>query len=108
MVSRGEVWWSEDREFGRRPFLVLTRDPALAVLKRPLVAPLTSRVRNVSTELLMVNLEPRVVKQSQAEWFVEVVLPKGSAPILFTSYNAAKRLPEPPPDASTRRRRLAI
>jgi hypothetical protein len=55
-----------------------------------------------------VDLEPRVVKQSQADWLVEVVLPEGDAPVLFTSYNAAEKPPDPPPDASTRRRKLAV
>jgi hypothetical protein len=100
VVSRGEVWWSEDREFGRRPFLVLTRDPALAVLKRPLVAPLTSRVRNVSTELLMVNLEPRVVKQSQAEcssrWYCQrAAHPSYSLPT--TPLRGCRNLRQTPP-----------
>jgi mRNA interferase MazF len=36
---------------GRRPVLVLSRDAVLPVLTRPLVAPLTTRVRGIPTEL---------------------------------------------------------
>ena len=66
------------------------------------------QAESLREELLKVDLEPRVVKQSQADWLVEVVLPEGDAPVLFTSYNAAEKPPDPPPDASTRRRKLAV
>lgn len=53
MVARGEVWWSEAPDLGRRPVLVLSRDAVLGVLRRPLVAPLTTRVREVPTEVAL-------------------------------------------------------
>ena len=53
VVARGEVWWSEDEVLGRRPVLVLTRDAVLGVLRRPLVAPLTTRVRGLPTEVAL-------------------------------------------------------
>lgn len=51
VIHRGEVWWSEDPQLGPRPVLVLTRDTALAALARPLVAPLTTRVRGLPSEV---------------------------------------------------------
>lgn len=51
MVARGEVWWSEDEVLGRRPVLVLSRHAVLGSLRRPLVAPLTTRVRDLPTEV---------------------------------------------------------
>lgn len=53
MVARGEVWWSEDPELGRRPVLVLSRDRVLDSLNRPLVAPLTTRRRDIPTEVAL-------------------------------------------------------
>lgn len=53
MVARGEVWWSEDEQLGRRPVLVLSRQAVLPVLARPLVAPLTTRVRGLPTEVAL-------------------------------------------------------
>lgn len=53
VIRRGEVWWSEDEVLGRRPVLVLSRDQVLGVLRRPLVAPLTTRVRGLPTEVLL-------------------------------------------------------
>lgn len=50
-MNRGEVWWSEAPELGRRPVLVLSRQDVLDVLRRPLVAPLTTRVRDIDTEV---------------------------------------------------------
>lgn len=51
MVARGEVWWSEDPTLGRRPVLVLSRDAVVESLQRPLVAPLTTQVRDLPTEV---------------------------------------------------------
>ncbi len=45
------MWWSEDPALGRRPVLVLSRQAVLGVLRRPLVAPLTTRVRGLPTEV---------------------------------------------------------
>jgi mRNA interferase MazF len=48
---RGEVWWGEIDDIGRRPFLVMTRTPAVSVLNSVLAAPVTRTVRNIPTEL---------------------------------------------------------
>ena len=48
---RGEVWWGEHEEFGRRPYLVMTRDVAIGVLDRVTVVPLTRTIRGIPTEV---------------------------------------------------------
>ena len=48
---RGEVWWGEIEETGRRPFLVMTRSAAIPVLRNVLAAPVTRTVRRIPTEL---------------------------------------------------------
>lgn len=50
-VTRGEVWWVEVPGAGRRPAVVLTRDGAISVLNRVLVAPATRTVRGIPTEV---------------------------------------------------------
>lgn len=50
-MRRGEVWWSESEALGRRPVLVLSRDAVLQTLRRPLVAPLTTRIRGLPSEV---------------------------------------------------------
>ena len=51
---QGDIWWAE-AEDRRRPVLVVTRDEAIPVLTRILVAPVTRTVRGIPTEL---PLEP--------------------------------------------------
>jgi mRNA interferase MazF len=48
---RGEVWWAEVPEAGRRPVLVLTRDAAIGKLNKLLVAPITRKMRGIPTEV---------------------------------------------------------
>ena len=54
--EHGDVWWSESPSFGRRPVVVLSRDAAIRGLRRALVAPCTTRVRGLPSE---VDLDPR-------------------------------------------------
>lgn len=48
---RGEVWWAEIEDLGRRPFLIMTRSAAIPVLNSVLAAPMTRTVRNIPTEV---------------------------------------------------------
>lgn len=48
---RGEVWWAEIEDVGRRPFLVMTRSAAIPVLHSVLAAPVTRTIRDIPTEL---------------------------------------------------------
>ena len=54
---RSEVWWCEPPQIGRRPVVVLSRDVAIPRLRRALVAPCTTTIRGLSSEVL---LEPGV------------------------------------------------
>jgi mRNA interferase MazF len=49
--SRGEIWWGESPDSKGRPYLVLTRDAAIPVLRRLLAAPVTRTVRGIPTEV---------------------------------------------------------
>lgn len=51
MVSRGDIRWAETPEDGRRPVLVLTRNEAIPVLHRLVVAPVTRTIRGIPTEV---------------------------------------------------------
>ena len=48
---RGEVWWGEIEDLGRRPFLIMTRSAAIPVLNSVLAAPVTRTVRSIPTEV---------------------------------------------------------
>lgn len=48
--QRGEIWWGEIEDVGRRPFLVMTRSAAIPVLHGVLAAPVTRTIRDIPTE----------------------------------------------------------
>ena len=50
---RGEVWWCELPEIGRRPVVVLSRNAAILRLRRALVAPCTTTIRNLPSEVVL-------------------------------------------------------
>ena len=49
--ERGQVWWGEIKDVGRRPFLIMTRSAAIPVLTSVLAAPITRTIRGIPTEL---------------------------------------------------------
>ena len=51
--TRGEVWWCELAETGRRPVVVLSRDAVIPRHRRALVAPCTTTVRGLASEVLL-------------------------------------------------------
>jgi mRNA interferase MazF len=53
LPARGEVWWCELPEVGRRPVVVLSRDAAIPRLRRTLIGPCTTRIRNILSEVLL-------------------------------------------------------
>jgi mRNA interferase MazF len=54
---RGEIWWCEPPEIGRRPVVVLSRDAAIPRLRRSLIAPCTTTIRGLPSEAV---LEPGI------------------------------------------------
>lgn len=51
--ARGELWWCELPEIGRRPVVVLSRDAAIPRLRRALVAPCTTTIRALASEVVL-------------------------------------------------------
>jgi len=49
----GELWWCELEAIGRRPVVVLSRDAAIPRLKRTIVAPCTTTIRGIASEVLL-------------------------------------------------------
>lgn len=52
-MNRGEVWWLEHPEVGRRPACVLTRQAAIPVLASVLVVPATRTIRGIPSEVTL-------------------------------------------------------
>ena len=53
LPARGEVWWCELAEVGRRPVVVLSRDAAIARLRRALIGPCTTNIRGIPSEVVL-------------------------------------------------------
>ncbi|MFL5926250.1 MAG: type II toxin-antitoxin system PemK/MazF family toxin [Gaiellaceae bacterium] len=53
LPARGEVWWCELPEVGRRPVVVLSRDAAIPRLRRTLIGPCTTTIRGIASEVLL-------------------------------------------------------
>jgi mRNA interferase MazF len=49
---QGDLWWAEAGD-KRRPVLVVTRNEAIPVLRRLVVAPVTRTVRGIPTEIAL-------------------------------------------------------
>ena len=53
-MRRGEIWWAElEPPAGRRPVVLLSRDEAYAVRSLVIIAPITTRVRRIPSELTL-------------------------------------------------------
>src|SRR6476646_3499535 len=51
--ARGEVWWCEMAEIGRRPVVVLSRDAVIPRHRRALIAPCTTTIRGLVSEVVL-------------------------------------------------------
>jgi mRNA interferase MazF len=62
--ARGEVWWCELPEAGRRPVVILSRDAAILRLRRALIAPCTTTIRRLASEVVLDPSEDPVPRHS--------------------------------------------
>lgn len=60
LPGRGEVWWCELPDVGRRPVVVLSRDAAIPRLRRTLIGPCTTTIRGIPSEVLLEPAEDPV------------------------------------------------
>ena len=63
---RGDVWWCEHPEIGRRPVVVLSRDAAIEARRLSIVAPCTTTIRGLASEVALVAGEDPVPKDCAA------------------------------------------
>lgn len=56
-MRRGELWWIEHPELGRRPVCIITRDAAVPVLSNVTVVPATGMVRGIPTEVTLTRAD---------------------------------------------------
>ncbi len=65
-VERAEVWWCELPDVPRRPVIVLSRSVAVARRRRAIVAPCTTTVRGLPSEVVLEPGEDPVTKRCVA------------------------------------------
>ena len=53
VIGQGELWWAELPDAKGRPVLVLTRQQAIERLAAVMVAPVTTRLRGLSSEVVL-------------------------------------------------------
>jgi mRNA interferase MazF len=63
-AARGELWWCELPDIGRRPVVVLSRDAAILRLRRALVAPCTTTIRSLPSEVVLEPADDPVPQRS--------------------------------------------
>jgi len=64
LPRHGDVWWCEPPDIGRRPVVVLSRDAAIPRLRRALVAPCTTTIRGLPSEVLLDPSEDPIGRHS--------------------------------------------
>jgi len=64
LPARGDVWWCELSEVGRRPVVVLCRDAAIPRLRRTLIGPCTTTIRGIPSEVLLEPGEDPIPRRS--------------------------------------------
>jgi mRNA interferase MazF len=53
LPARGDVWWCEMPEIGRRPVVVLSRDAVIPRHRHALIAPCTTTIRHLPSEVIL-------------------------------------------------------
>ena len=53
LPARGDVWWCEMADIGRRPVVVLSRDAVIPRHRRALIAPCTTTIRHLPSEVIL-------------------------------------------------------
>ena len=77
-MRRGEVWWAElPAPAGRRPVVLLSRNEAYEVRELVIVAPVTSRIRHIPTEVAL-GREDGLPRACVANLDTITTIPKGT------------------------------
>lgn len=64
LPHRGEIWWCELPEIGRRPVVVLSRDAVIPRHRRALIAPCTTTIRGLVSEVVLDPADDPVPRRS--------------------------------------------
>jgi mRNA interferase MazF len=89
-VRRGDVcWYAFPAPNKRRPVLILTRDSAIGVLNSVTVAPITSTIRSIPTEVVLTK-EDGLPDTCAANFDNLQTVPKANISALITRLSKSK------------------
>ncbi len=89
-MKRGDVcWYTFPAPNKRRPVLILTRDSAIALLNSVTVAPITSTIRSIPTEVVL-NTEDGLPDTCAANFDNIQTVPKANISAPITHVSASK------------------
>lgn len=90
-MKRGELWWAElPPPAGRRPVVLLSRDEAYRVRELVTIAPVTTRIRGIATEVPL-GAREGLRRRSAANLDTITTIPKRSLVQKIRALPAAKR-----------------
>ena len=89
-MKRGEIWWAElDPPAGRRPVVLLSRDEAYSVRSLIIVAPITTRIRRIASEVPL-GTDDRMSQDCVANLDTIITIPKDCLQSRITTLNTKK------------------
>ena len=89
-MGRGEIWWAElEPPAGRRPVVLLSRDEAYSVRSLVIVAPVTTRVRRIPSEVPL-GIDDRMPQDCVANLDTITTIPKDCLQSRITTLSAKK------------------
>jgi mRNA interferase MazF len=89
-MRRGEIWWAElEPPAGKRPVVLLSRDDAYTVRSLVVIAPVTTRIRNIPAEVSL-TVEDGVPQECVANLDVITTVPKDCLRSRLTILNHKK------------------
>jgi len=89
-MNRGEIrWFKFARPDKRRPVLILTRDSAIEYLGEVTVAPITTTIREIPTEVLLTR-DDGMSRESAINLDHVQTVPKGQIGALITTLDARR------------------
>ncbi len=91
-MRRGDVWWAElPLPVGARPVVLLSRNSAYSIRENVTVAPVTTRIRNIPTEVSL-GPEDGLSRASVVNLDTINTIPKGNLQEYLTSLSSEKLL----------------
>jgi mRNA interferase MazF len=89
-MRRGEIWWAElEAPAGQRPVVLLSRNEAYSVRSLVIVAPITTRIRHISSEVSLGRPEG-MPQECVANLDTITTIPKDCLRSRITSLNPKK------------------